>query len=182
MRFSRQGYCSGLPFPSPGDLPNPGIEAGLLHCRQILYQWATREAPKWKWKSLSCVRLCDLMDYTAHEILQARILEWVAVPFSRGLSQPRDQTQVSHIAGRYFTRWATREAKQTYIDKWNRIESTEINPHIHNQLKCDKGVEKTPSGRNSLFNKWCWDKWTVTGKRLKVDSCLATLKNLLQMD
>ena len=38
MRFSRQGYWSGLPFPSPGDLPNPGIEPRLLHCRQILYQ------------------------------------------------------------------------------------------------------------------------------------------------
>ena len=45
-----------------------------------------------------------------HGILQARILEWVAVPFSRGSSQPRDRTQVSHIAGRFFTSWATREA------------------------------------------------------------------------
>ena len=43
-------------------------------------------------------------------ILQARILEWVAFPFSRGSSQPRDQTQVSCIAGRFFTSWATREA------------------------------------------------------------------------
>ena len=43
-------------------------------------------------------------------IPQARILEWVAVPFSRGSSQPRDQTQVSCIAGRVFTSWATREA------------------------------------------------------------------------
>ena len=43
-------------------------------------------------------------------ILQARILEWVALPFSRGSSQPRDQTQVSCIAGRFFTVWATREA------------------------------------------------------------------------
>ena len=40
------------------------------------------------------------MDYTAHEILQARILEWVAFPFSRGSSRPTDQAQVSHIAGR----------------------------------------------------------------------------------
>ena len=47
---------------------------------------------------------------TVHGILQARILEWVAFPFSRGSSQPRDQTQVSHIAGRFFTSWATREA------------------------------------------------------------------------
>ena len=43
-------------------------------------------------------------------ILQARILEWVAFPFSRGSSQPRDQTQVSHIAGRFLTSQATREA------------------------------------------------------------------------
>jgi len=43
------------------------------------------------------------MDYSFHGILQARILEWVAVSFSRGSSQPRDGTQVSHIAGRFFT-------------------------------------------------------------------------------
>ena len=43
------------------------------------------------------------MDYTAHGILQARILEWVAFPFSRGYFQPMDRTQVSHIAGEFFT-------------------------------------------------------------------------------
>ena len=43
--------------------------------------------------------LCDLMGYTVHGILQARILEWVAIPFSRGSSQPRDQTQAFRIAG-----------------------------------------------------------------------------------
>ena len=46
-----------------------------------------------------------------HGILQARILEWVAFPFSRGSSQPRDWTQVSHIAVGFFTSWATREAQ-----------------------------------------------------------------------
>ena len=49
---------------------------------------------------------------TVHGILQARILEWVAFPFSRRSSQPRDQTQVSHIAGGFFTSWATREAQE----------------------------------------------------------------------
>jgi len=43
------------------------------------------------------------MDYTVHGVLQARILQWVAFPFSRGSSQPRDQTQVSLIAGGFFT-------------------------------------------------------------------------------
>ena len=51
----------------------------------------------------SCLTLCDPVDYTVHGILQARILEWVAFPFPRGYSQPRDQTQVSCIAGRFFT-------------------------------------------------------------------------------
>ena len=47
--------------------------------------------------------LCDPMDYTVHGILQARILEGVAVPFSRGSSQPRGRTLVSHIAGGFLT-------------------------------------------------------------------------------
>ena len=47
--------------------------------------------------------LCDPMDYTVHEILQARILEWAAFPFSRGSSQPRNQTKVSCIADGFFT-------------------------------------------------------------------------------
>ena len=51
----------------------------------------------------SCPTLCDPMDYTVYGNLQARILEWVVFPFSRGSSQPRDQTQVSCIAGRFFT-------------------------------------------------------------------------------
>ena len=49
-----------------------------------------------------CPTLCDPMDYRVHEILQARILEWVAYPFSRGSSQPRDWIQVSCMAGRFF--------------------------------------------------------------------------------
>ena len=53
---------------------------------------------------------CDPMDYIVHGILQVRILEWIAFPFSRGSFQPRDRTQVSHIAGKFFTSWATREA------------------------------------------------------------------------
>ena len=62
----------------------------------------------------SCPALCDPMDCSLpgssiHGIFQARILEWVAISFSRGSSRPRDQTWVSHIVGRRFTLWATRE-------------------------------------------------------------------------
>ena len=51
------------------------------------------------------------MDYTICEILQARVLEWIAFPSSRGSSQLRDQSQVSRIAGGFFTSWAIREAR-----------------------------------------------------------------------
>ena len=62
-----------------------------------------------------CPTLCNPMDCSppgssVHGISQARTLEWVATPFSRGSSQPRDQTPVSYPAGRFFTIWATREA------------------------------------------------------------------------
>ena len=60
----------------------------------------------------SHLTLCDSMHYTVHGIFQARILEWVAFPFSRGSSQPRDRTQVSCIAGGFFTSWAPREAQE----------------------------------------------------------------------
>ena len=76
--------------------------------------WRTYEM-LWKYRSevkfvQSCPTLCDPMDYTVRGILQARILESVvAFPFSRGSSQPRDWTQVSTIAGGFFTSWTTRE-------------------------------------------------------------------------
>ena len=79
-----------------------------------------------------CPTFCDLMDSSppgcsAHGILQARILEWVAIPFSRGSSQHRDQTRVSCVAGGFFTIWATREAHrhivgaQYKVSDWLRL-------------------------------------------------------------
>ena len=67
----------------------------------------------------SCPTLCDPMDCSppgssVHGILQARILKWVAISFSRGSSWPRDRTQVSHISGRCFNLWATWEALSMY--------------------------------------------------------------------
>ena len=63
----------------------------------------------------SCPTFCDPMDWSlpgssVHRIFQAIVLEWIAISFSRGSSQPRDQTRVSHIVDRRFTIWATREA------------------------------------------------------------------------
>ena len=97
MVFPRQEYWSGLPFPSPGDFPDPGVEPVSAALASVFF--TTQPLVK---VIQSCMTLWDPMEYTVHGILQARILEWVAFPFSRGSSQPRDRTQVSHIAGRYF--------------------------------------------------------------------------------
>ena len=79
----------------------PGVDCGSDH--ELLI--ATNEMKV----TQSCPTLCNPMDYTVHGILQARILELVAFPISRGYSQPTDQTQVSCIAGRFFTNWGIRE-------------------------------------------------------------------------
>ena len=77
--------------------------AGNLKCFKI-FTVNNKSAINMKVKvTQSCPTLCDPMDYTVHGILQARILEWVAFPFSRGSSQTRGRTQVSHFAGRFFT-------------------------------------------------------------------------------
>ena len=66
------------------------------------------------------------MDYTIHGILQAKILEWVAFPFSTVSSQPRDQTQVSHIAGGFFISWATREAQEAKREMFKKDSKVSI--------------------------------------------------------
>ena len=68
----------------------------------------------------SCPTLCNSMNYSLPGssvlgLLQARILEWVAIPFSRGSSLPRDLPRVSWFAGRSFTVWATREAPSLFL-------------------------------------------------------------------
>jgi len=87
----------------------------FLHCRLVLWSFTdVLYMYGWKCWLLSCVlTLCDPMDssppgFSVHRILQARILEWVTMPFSRGSSWLRLWTRVSCIAGRFFTIWATR--------------------------------------------------------------------------
>ena len=68
----------------------------------------------------SCLTSCNYTDCSppvssVHGVFQLRILEWVAISFSRGSSRPRDRTQVSHIGGRRFNLWATREAQNSVI-------------------------------------------------------------------
>ena len=64
---------------------------------------------------------CNLLGSSVHGILWARILGWVAIPFSRGSSWPRDRTQVSHISGRFFTIWNTYEFHYGFWKQWQSL-------------------------------------------------------------
>ena len=92
---------------------------------------------------------CNPVDYTVHRILQARILEWVAIPFHMGSSQLRDQTQVSHTAGRFFTSWATREAHQK---AWLSLNAM-TNSHL-NEISCE--IYTNSQGMNLCCLGYCW--------------------------
>ena len=69
---------------------------------------------------------CSPWGSSVHRTLRARIPEWVANPFSSGSSQPRDQTQVSCIAGRFFTVWATREALIITVKRPNNLAANRL--------------------------------------------------------
>ena len=90
---------------------------------------------------------CSLPGSSVHGILQARIPEWVALPFRRGSSQPRDQTWVSCVAGRFFTIWTTQGPRGQY------------------QQKLAKELKTVVSGSWNLVWGRGYSLWTFVGHR-----------------
>ena len=85
--------------------------------------------------------VCSLPGSSVHGSSQARKLEWVAIPFSRGSSWPRDRTQASCIKGRLFTVWATRDALMTFTLLLN-VKVREINTYTLNKTVKIKQIHR----------------------------------------
>ena len=121
----------------------------------------------------SCPTLCDPMDCSppgssVHGIFQARVLEWVAISFSRGSSQPRDWTRVSPTVGRRFTIWATKEAPLsrdiTLSTKVHLVEAMVFPVAMYGCESCT--VKKAERWKIDAFELWCWRRllrvpWTA---------------------
>ena len=110
-----------------GIFPTQGSNLGLPHCRWILYQLSQKGSP--------------------------RILQQVAYLFSRGSSQPRNQTRVSHIIGRFFTNWVIREAQK--MKRWNQF--LRVGPYLSSWLRPGKSVA-LPSLYSTDFYQFVWNQ------------------------
>ena len=95
---------------------------------------------------------CSLRGSSVHGIFQARILEWVAISFSRRSSQPRDRTKVSRVVSRRFTVWATRE------DLWKGP-----NKYLLNKWKCGWMTWQLIAWERKKYNSWGVEKKTSSG-------------------
>ena len=113
----------------------------------------------------SCLTLCDPMDYTVHGIFQAKILEWVTVPFSRRSSQPRHQTQFSHIAGGFFRAKPPGKPKNTGVGSLSDGGLTLVVSRCHFQGRRDwQGGRGKPRCHLEIFlcsllctaSEWLW--------------------------
>ena len=130
--WDSSGKDAGVCYTRGSSQPRDQTWVSYVSCigRRVLYHQCHLGSPFLLLKEMkvsqSCPTLCDPMDSSlagssVHRILQARILEWEAVPFSRGSSQPRRRTQVSQIAGGFFTICATREALDSVFIPRQRI-------------------------------------------------------------
>ena len=116
VTLSQDRYVNRLPFCVISDkrwvLWKSFLCLEYLHRRRDTLRWRFSWYESEVLVAQSCLTLCNPMDCSlpgssVHGILQARIPEWVIIPFSRGSSRPRDWTWVSWIASRFFTTWAT---------------------------------------------------------------------------
>ena len=173
MGFSRQEYWSGLPCPPPGE-SSQSRDWPMLLCPLHWQMGSLSLVPPRKPQSVSCSVVSDSLqlidcgppDSFVDVILQAGILEWVAMPSSRGSSSLRNQTQVSFIAARFltFTIWATRKSTMWVACGYIRVCTCYPLPSLSEMVPC-----ALVSITCASWGSWClavvgiatWGTWIV---------------------
>ena len=115
----------------------------------------------------SFLTLWDPMDYKLHGILQVRVLEWVAVPFSRASFQPKDQTQVSRVAGWIFTSCATGNSNSTGVGSLCLLQQIFLTQESkQGLLHCRQSLYQLSYQGSPIYVKrlWCWEGLGAGGK------------------
>ena len=162
-------YNMADPWKYSAKWKKPDTKGHMLCCDSIYIKCL-----KWSEVAQSCPALCDPMDCSppgsfVHGILQARTLEWGAISFSRGSSRPRDRTQVSHIAGRFFNLWATREAHIKCLLLLSRFSRVWLGA-----TPLTGAHQASPSMGFSRQEHWSWLPFPSTYKMYRKDKSIET--------
>jgi len=174
-RYNHKKYLTvKLSKTSKGLIPMSLLK-GIKDSNASLSNWATLIINHWKAYEGStdysamkvkvkitqlCLTLCDPMDYTVLGILQARILEWAAFPFSRGSSQPGNWTQVSLIGGRFLPAEPQRKPKNTGVDSLSLLQQifpTGIklgSPALQADYFTNWAIREVPLASSKRFKQW----------------------------
>ena len=135
-----------------GIFPTQGLNPDLLQCRQILY-WLSHQG-------------------------SSRILEWVAYPFSKGSSPPRNWTRVSCIAGRFFTSWATRETPMRHSVQFSSVQSLS-HVRLCDPMKSQHARPPCPSPTPGVYWNSCplsqWCHPAISSSVIPFSSCPQSL-------
>ena len=164
MGFPRQEYWSELPFPTSRGSIQPRSQT-LVSCtgRRNLYHWATSQSEVEMDVAPPCPTLCNTMGYTVHGILQARILEWAAFPFSRDLPNPG--IELRSPALQVDSLLAELQGKSKLLDSWCNFSDSDVlrvvmkasQPLRHLSQRCYiTGLRSHSKTRNLKFDSGLW--------------------------
>ena len=135
----------------------------MLHCKFCMSKCSLKSESE---VAQSCPALCDPMDCSLpgsslHGIFQARVLEWVAISFSRGSSQSKDRTRVSCIPGRCFNLWATRSNRQIWLRsaKLSRAKANRVLPREHTGYRKHSPPTTQETTLHRDITRWSVLKW-----------------------